>query len=59
MKLTEEIKLLFSALPSASQSELLDTLLQEHELRSEILQEASQKVNNVHLQLRKFLSPFI
>jgi len=48
MKPTEEIKLLFSALTCSSQSELLDTLLQEHELRGEILQEASQKVNNVH-----------
>ena len=55
MKPTEEIKLLFSALPISSQSELLDTLLQEHELRGEISQETSQKVNNVHSQLRKYL----
>jgi len=46
MKPTEEIKLLFSALPSSSQSELLDTLLQEHELRGEILQEASDALSS-------------
>jgi len=43
MKPTEEIKLLFSALPISSQSELLDTLLQEHVLPSEILQESPRK----------------
>ena len=41
MQPSEEIKVLFSALSSSSQSELLDSLLQEHELRGEILQEAS------------------
>jgi len=41
MQPSEEIKKLFSALSSSSQSELLDSLLQEHELRGEILQEAS------------------
>lgn len=46
MKATEEIKLLFSALPSSTQSELLDTLLQEHELRGEILQEASDALTS-------------
>lgn len=41
MQPIEEIKKLFSALSSSSQSKLLDSLLQEHELRGEILQEAS------------------
>jgi len=41
MQPTEEIQLLFSQLSGSSQSDLLNTLLQEHELRGEILQEAS------------------
>jgi len=46
MKPTEEIKALFSELPSSSQSELLDTLLQEHELRGKILQDASEEITS-------------
>ena len=44
MNPTEEIKALFSELPSSTQSSLLDTLLQEHELRGKILQDASEEV---------------
>jgi transposase-like protein len=44
MNPTEEIKALFSELPSSSQRSLLDTLLQEHELRGKILQDASEEV---------------
>ena len=46
MKPTEEIKLLFSSLPISSQRELLDSLLQEQELRGEILQEASDALTS-------------
>jgi len=46
MKPTEEIKALFSELPNSSQSELLDTLLQEHELRGKILQDASEEITS-------------
>ncbi len=46
MKPTEEIKAIFSELSSSSQSELLDFLLQEHELRGKILQDASDEVTS-------------
>ena len=45
MKPTEEIKELFSQLPSSSQRELLETLLQEQELRGEILQEVTEEIS--------------
>jgi transposase-like protein len=44
MKATEEIKTLFAKLPNSIQSELLDTLLQEHELRGKVLREASEEL---------------
>ena len=46
MKPIEEIKAIFSKLSSSSQSELLDSLLQEHELRGKILQDASEEVTS-------------
>lgn len=46
MQPTEEIKAIFTKLSSSSQSELLDTLLQEHELRGKILQDASAEVSS-------------
>ena len=46
MNPTEEIKAMFSELSSSSQGELLDTLLQEHELRGKILQDASEEVTS-------------
>ena len=46
MKPTEEIKAIFSELSSSTQSELLNTLLQEHELRGKILQDASEEVTS-------------
>ena len=46
MKPTEEIKAMFSELSSSTQSELLNTLLQEHELRGKILQDASEEVTS-------------
>ncbi len=46
MEPTEEIQKLFIKLPSSSQSELLDTLLQEHELRGELLQETSDDISS-------------
>ena len=46
MQKSEEIKTLFTQLPSSSQSELLNDLLQEHELRGELLQEAIETVSS-------------
>ena len=46
MKPTEEIKQLFAELSSTSQSQLLDDLLQEHELQGKILQDASEEVSS-------------
>ena len=46
MKQTEKIRSLFAALSSSSQSELLDSLLQEHELQGKILQDASNEVSS-------------
>jgi transposase-like protein len=46
MQKSEEIKTLFTQLPSSSQSELLNDLLQEHELRGELLQEATETVSS-------------
>ena len=45
MQATEEIQLLFSQLSGSSQSDLLNTLLQEHELRGKILEDASEEVS--------------
>jgi len=46
MKPTEQIKALFAELSSSTQSELLNTLLQEQELRGQILQDASEEVTS-------------
>jgi len=46
MNISEEIKNLFIQLSGSSQSELLDSLLQEHELRGEILEDASEDISS-------------
>ena len=45
MKTRHEIKELFAQLPIAAQTELLDELLQEHELQGKILKEAQEEVS--------------
>jgi len=47
MKTIEELKELFSELPSVSQTQLLDELLADQELKGKILTEAKQKVLSV------------
>ena len=46
MKPTEEIKQLFAQLSTSLQSDLLDDLLQEHELQGKILQDATEEVSS-------------
>lgn len=46
MKRAKEIKALFAQLPSSTQRELLDDLLQDHELQGKILQEATEEVSS-------------
>lgn len=46
MKHTEEIKKLFAQLSTTMQSELLDDLLQEHELQGKILQDAADEISD-------------
>jgi len=45
MKTRHEIKELFAQLPIVAQTELLDELLQEHELQGKILKEAQEEVS--------------
>lgn len=46
MKTREEIKKLFAQLSTTLQSELLDDLLQEHELQGKILQDATDEISD-------------
>lgn len=45
MKLSQKIKRMFSQLPLSSQNELLDELLQEHELKGKVLFEAQEDLS--------------
>lgn len=45
MKTSEDIKALFSALPASVQSELLNDLLTEHELKGHVLNQAEQAIS--------------
>jgi len=46
MRQSEEIKTLFTELSSSTQSELLNDLLQDHELQGKILQEATEAISS-------------